>query len=108
MKQIESRFFPHEKTSSSGLKSFLLHGLGGVGKTQLAANFAYSHWNDYEIIIWVVADTKQSVDDHFLQAAAALGLPHDGDASAIVTNVMNWLRDCSLFSYWRYIQDFQG
>ncbi|KAL6355488.1 hypothetical protein LRP88_11081 [Fusarium phalaenopsidis] len=94
MKQIESHFFPNEEASPPALKSFLLHGLGGVGKTQLAANFAYSHWNDYEIIIWVVADTEQSVDDHFLQSAAALGLPHDGDASAIVTKVLNWLRDC--------------
>ncbi|RMJ15433.1 hypothetical protein CDV36_004891 [Fusarium kuroshium] len=81
--------------SNTLARSFLLHGLGGVGKTQLAAHFAYTHWDDYDIIIWAVADTEQSLDDHFLQAAAALGLPHEGDASAIVTNVMNWLTDCN-------------
>ncbi|RSL74543.1 hypothetical protein CEP53_000101 [Fusarium sp. AF-6] len=95
MEKVETVFFPNEDKSRLGHRSFLLHGLGGVGKTQLAAHFAYTHWDDYDIIIWAVADTEQSLDDHFLQAAAALGLPHAGDASAIVTNVMNWLTDCN-------------
>ncbi|KAM0431327.1 hypothetical protein ACHAPT_005301 [Fusarium lateritium] len=85
--QMEARLLPAEST---GLKSFLLHGLGGSGKTQLAASFAYNHWHDYDIIIWAVADSEQSLSHHFLQAAAALDLPDGGDASAIGTN-HKWL-----------------
>ncbi|KAI8711523.1 hypothetical protein NCS52_01416100 [Fusarium sp. LHS14.1] len=94
MKQIEAHFFPREETSPPRLKSFLLHGLGGSGKTQLAIEFVYNHWDDYDIVIWAVADTEQSLANHFLQAATTLGLPHVGGASTIQTNVVSWLRDC--------------
>ena len=98
MKRIEAHFFPEDEMSPLGLRSFLLHGLGGSGKTQLAVNFVYNHWDDYDIIIWAVADTERNLGSHFLQAAATLGLPHGGDASTIPTNVVSWLRDCGLSS----------
>ncbi|EEU36089.1 uncharacterized protein NECHADRAFT_87268 [Fusarium vanettenii 77-13-4] len=57
MEWIEAHLLPGESTSPTGLRSFLLHGLGGSGKTQLAAKFAHDHRNDYEIIIWAIADS---------------------------------------------------
>lgn len=105
--QIEAHLLP-TGSSSAGLKSFLLHGLGGSGKTQLAANFAYDHWHDYDIIIWAVADTEQRIAHHFLQAAIALDLPNSGDASTIGINVISWLRDCGLTMLPEHFWDTQG
>ncbi|KAK7402709.1 hypothetical protein QQX98_011531 [Neonectria punicea] len=61
-KQIEDHLLPTKSASIADLKAFLLHGLGGSGKTQLAVKFAYSHWNDYDINIWAVAATERSRD----------------------------------------------
>ncbi|KAL2672316.1 hypothetical protein Neosp_013020 [[Neocosmospora] mangrovei] len=94
MEWIEARLLPGESTPPIGLRSFLLHGLGGSGKTQLAAKFAHDHRDDYEIIIWAIADSEQKLADGFIEAAKALDISHDGDARAIMTNVMNWLREC--------------
>ncbi|WP_326943685.1 FxSxx-COOH system tetratricopeptide repeat protein [Amycolatopsis sp. NBC_01307] len=38
-----------------------LHGLGGVGKTELAIQFTYLHQNMYNPVWWVNADTAENV-----------------------------------------------
>ncbi|KAI5457334.1 hypothetical protein BGZ63DRAFT_76477 [Mariannaea sp. PMI_226] len=97
MKRIENHLLPsaHSSPGLPRLKTFLLHGLGGSGKTQLAAKFVYSHWDDYDIVLWAVADTEPGIEGHFLQFAQRLSLPDGGDPTTIRTNVMNWLRDCN-------------
>jgi hypothetical protein len=39
-----------------------LHGLGGVGKTQLAVEYAWKHLGGYEAVLWVRADSPQTLD----------------------------------------------
>ena len=49
-----------------------LHGLGGIGKTQLAIQYAYIHQNDYTSIWWVNASTTQTLSEGFLGIAQRL------------------------------------
>src|SRR5262249_29662022 len=40
---------------------FALRGLGGIGKTQTAAEYAYRHRSDYEAIFWVIGETPEQL-----------------------------------------------
>ena len=49
-----------------------LHGLGGIGKTQLAIQYAYIHQKDYTSVWWVNASTTQTLSQGFLGIAQQL------------------------------------
>lgn len=53
----------------------VLSGLGGVGKTQLAANYARIAWAnaDVELLVWATATSRAAVQATYAQAAAEIG-----------------------------------
>jgi serine/threonine protein kinase len=52
-----------------------LRGLGGVGKSQLALEYAYRHANDYDLVAWLRAEEPETLSEDFASLAEALGLP---------------------------------
>jgi tetratricopeptide (TPR) repeat protein/transcriptional regulator with XRE-family HTH domain len=69
-----------------------LSGLGGVGKTQVALEYAYRHAQEYQAVFWLRADTRDAVVAGFLEIARTLNLPeHDQrDQLIAVAAVKNW------------------
>ena len=58
--------------TTSRRRVMVLHGLGGIGKTQLAIQYAYLHQKDYTSVWWVHAATTQSLSQDFLGIAQQL------------------------------------
>lgn len=54
----------------------VLHGLGGIGKTQIATQYAYSYSKDYTSVWWVSAGTTASLSHDFLKIAQELIMHH--------------------------------
>ena len=52
-----------------------ISGLGGIGKTQLALEYAYRYQKSYHDIFWVTADTYDSLMSSYVQLAVLLHLP---------------------------------
>jgi tetratricopeptide (TPR) repeat protein len=49
-----------------------VHGLGGIGKSTLAAHWAVAHAGDYILTWWITADTPASIDAGLAGLAVAL------------------------------------
>lgn len=78
--------------NSSGL-AVAMSGLGGIGKTQVAIEYAYRYREHYEAIFWVTASTRDALNADFMMLATLLSLPEqdEQDQSIIVRAVKRWL-----------------
>ena len=65
----------HETLTRSGV--VMLHGLAGIGKTQLALRYAHQH--DGSVVWWCPADTDDLVDAAMVKLARELGIDATDD-----------------------------
>jgi tetratricopeptide (TPR) repeat protein len=69
-------------------------GLGGIGKTQVAIEYAYRYFDEYKFILWVTADSADSIISDFVAVAKLLDLSvkDDSDQNVVISAVINWLK----------------
>ncbi len=73
-----------------------MHGLGGVGKTQLAIEYAYRHAvdaKDYDHVFWVRAEEPAQLSSDYAALAVQLGLVdrEAQDQTAMIEATRTWL-----------------
>jgi tetratricopeptide (TPR) repeat protein len=61
-----------------------LHGLGGVGKTQLAIEYAHRFADDYGLIWWVPAEQPLVIPATLARLGTRLGIPFQADQQELV------------------------
>src|SRR5580700_7301417 len=69
-----------------------ISGLGGIGKTQTAVEYAYRYRDSYDSILWARADSTDLLISDFLLIAALLNLPqrNEQDQSIVIKAVVHW------------------
>ena len=70
-----------------------LSGLGGIGKTQTALEYAYRHQSEYDHVFWVRAEQETELITGYVALAKALQIPghQQDDQQAIAALMKQWL-----------------
>ncbi len=63
-----------EKNLAAVTQPVAVHGLGGVGKTQLAIQYAWQYQSAYSALLWVEADTQLGWESGLERLAEVLGI----------------------------------
>ncbi|WP_250285262.1 FxSxx-COOH system tetratricopeptide repeat protein, partial [Frankia sp. CiP1_Cm_nod2] len=80
-------------------------GLGGVGKTQLAVEYAYRHFHAYDVVWWVPAEKRELVVDALAALAQRLKVGVAGQAEESARAALELLRHSSRYQNWLLILD---
>jgi tetratricopeptide (TPR) repeat protein len=79
-------------------------GLGGIGKTQLAVEYAYRFHQDYQVVLWARAESTEALTSSYVTIASLLNLPEQEaqEQEITVQAVKTWLQT---HSEWLLILD---
>jgi hypothetical protein len=101
MAELERALLPQRQYGRR--RVFVLHGLGGIGKTQLSVEFARRHHQRFSLVFWLDGRTedslKQSIaicasrtpEGQIMESSRAYSATSTGDVDVVVRDVMSWL-----------------
>jgi DNA-binding XRE family transcriptional regulator len=74
-------------------QAYALQGPGGIGKTQIALEYAYRHVLKYSAVFWITAETDEQITTSLLRIAETLQVPGSADREQqrVVALVQRWL-----------------
>src|SRR5258708_541379 len=73
-----------------------VYGLGGIGKTRAAVEYAWAHQGDYTALLFVIAETPEALRRNLAALAGPLALnlaeQHAAEEDARLKAVLDWLK----------------
>ena len=97
IEHIAAELLPSKTTVTAldtTLRQYALCGFGGIGKTEIAREFARRHKSSFDAVFWVIADEIAKLDEHYQQISLALGLEDSSECKSQVVSreiVKGWL-----------------
>jgi tetratricopeptide repeat protein len=82
-----------------------LHGEGGVGKSQIAIEYAYRHRGDYDVIWWVPSERPAQILASLIELGNQLNLDVGNEVISAVPKVRDALRAGTPYGNWLLVFD---
>jgi KaiC/GvpD/RAD55 family RecA-like ATPase len=99
MRQLEKFFQPG--ADKKRRKVFVVHGLGGMGKTQLCVEYARQHKEEFTAVFWLDGSSKDALRQSLANAAARVVtgelssagrlVPEAHDVDGAIESLIRWL-----------------
>jgi len=83
----------------------VLHGPGGLGKTQLAVEYIYWRLRDHDLVWWISATQETQIRASLVELARQLRLPGADETAAAVPAVLDALRTGEPYRRWLLVFD---
>jgi tetratricopeptide (TPR) repeat protein len=92
LEQLHAQMY-YRQTAAVG-QAQSISGLGGIGKTQLAVEYAYRHYEEYQYVLWARAESVETLTASFIEIARLLNLPEKDESEQAITiqAVKRWLQ----------------
>ncbi|MEV0639562.1 FxSxx-COOH system tetratricopeptide repeat protein [Streptomyces sp. NPDC050619] len=92
---------------TSGVTAVLpeaLHGMGGVGKSQIAIEYVYRHSREYRLIWWIPSEQESQIIQSLIELGEQMGLQVGSEMSAVPA-VLDALRRGEPYRDWLLVFD---
>lgn len=94
LKSMEEELYPVDGGTGCGTRSCVIHGMGGMGKTQTALEFVYRFPKPQRVVFWLRAETAPELAETFSRIAQVLNLAQDSeiqDQTQLIILAQKWL-----------------
>lgn len=97
----------HEQLTSkvTAVLPHALHGLGGVGKTQLAVEYVYQYASHYDLVWWIPSEQTSQIRESMIALAPRLNVPVGEDFSQRLLAINDALRTQVPYRRWLLVFD---
>jgi tetratricopeptide (TPR) repeat protein len=93
------------KSTATAVLPGALHGLGGIGKSQIAVEYVYRHADEYDLVWWIPSENLSEIQSSLVTLAQRLELPVERSVDTAVPAVLETLGVGEPYRRWLLVFD---